>query len=53
MKCINNYGDETHAAALEEAAAAPAMGEAQRKQLTELAATLRQRAATTQPATTP
>jgi hypothetical protein len=43
MKCVQSYGNESHAAALEEIAAAPAMGEEQKKQLTTLAAQLRQR----------
>jgi hypothetical protein len=43
MKCVQRYGNESHAAALEEIAAAPAMGEEQKKQLTDLAAQLRQR----------
>jgi hypothetical protein len=43
MKCIKQYGDATHAAVLEEIASAPAMGETQRKQLSEVAASLRER----------
>jgi RNA polymerase sigma factor (sigma-70 family) len=43
MNCIRQYGDASHAAVLDEIAAAPAMGEEQRKKLTEVAATLRTR----------
>lgn len=44
LKCVDRYGNASHAAALEETAAAPAMGAEQKKQLTDLAAQLRQRA---------
>ena len=43
MKSIRQYGDASHAAALEEIASAPAIGEEQRKLLSEVAAELRQR----------
>lgn len=43
LKCMSQYGGESHAAVLEEIAAAPAMGAEQKKQLTDLAAVLRQR----------
>lgn len=43
MKSIRQYGDASHAAALDEIAAAPAIGEEQRKLLTEVATELRQR----------
>ena len=43
LKCVSQYGGESHAAALDEIAAAPAMGAEQKKQLTNLAAVLRQR----------
>jgi len=43
MKCVKSYGDESHAAAVEEIASAPAMGEQQKKELTDLAAQLRGR----------
>lgn len=45
LKCVERYGDASHAAVLDEIAAAPAMGAEQKKQLTDLAAQLRQRGA--------
>lgn len=44
LKCVERYGDTSHAAVIDEIAAAPAMGAEQKKQLTDLAARLRQRA---------
>jgi hypothetical protein len=43
MKSIRQYGDATHADELEEIAAAPAIGEEQRKLLSQVATELRQR----------
>ena len=43
MKCLTAYGDSRHAAALEQLAAAPAMGEQVRAGLLKTAETLRQR----------
>ena len=43
LKCVERYGDASHAAMIDEIAAAPAMGDEQKKQLTDLAARLRQR----------
>jgi RNA polymerase sigma factor (sigma-70 family) len=48
LKCIDRYGDESHAATLDEIATAPAMGAEQKKQLTDLAAMLRQRKPSTE-----
>lgn len=45
LKCVERYGDASHATVLDEMATAPAMGAEQKKQLTDLAALLRQRGA--------
>lgn len=50
MKSIRQYGDSSHAEALDEIARAPAIGEEQRKLLTGVAAELRQRAGSPAPA---
>lgn len=45
MKCLQQYGDVSHAEILEDIATAPAMGPEQRKQLSETAAALRRKTA--------
>lgn len=50
MKCLQQYGDASHASVLENLASAPAMGPRQRQQLLETAATLQAKAAPGAPA---